>query len=459
MDRTPTNPSGIDSTALRQRMDRLLAGPRETEKPFVISGTTYGALYNMAAHIRAGCAGESWVYLCAGDRGVVAAALLAALTGGPALILPYTFDLNVLAALHRRTGFRCVVSDESGPVPAGVRRFIPAPAGAAWPPADPVSPRPLDDAWLQLFTGGSTGTPQIWTKTVRNLLAETLSIVSHYRVTPEDRLAATVVPNHIYGLLYAVLTPLLASAAVAPGTPSFPSEIETTVRRSEATILVSVPAHYRAMNGHPFNAPSLRLAFSSAGLLAAEDAAAFNTRSGVPVVEVYGSTETGGIAERVRARGDSDFTPFDPVAVRIAHDRLMVRSDYLSPELPLQSDGYFETGDRAKANAGNRFELLGRADGIVKVAGQRVDLAAVAQALKRHPGVRDAVAISTPVPGGRENRIVAVVEADTAGVTLDDTVLETLAPYARPRSIKVLAKIPMTPAGKVDRKSIEQLFQ
>ncbi|MBI5896654.1 MAG: acyl-CoA synthetase, partial [Desulfobacterales bacterium] len=195
------------------------------------------------------------------------------------------------------------------------------------------------------------------------------------------------------------------------------------------------------------------------GMLAEADAAAFSTQTGVRVAEIYGSTETGGIASRVRAQGESDFKPYGAIGVRIAGERLRVRSDYLSPELERGGDGFYAMGDRVQATADGRFGLLGRADGIVKVGGRRVDLEAVRQTLKKHPGVRDAVAISLPAGGGRENRIVAVIEADGAAVDLSAEALSCLAPYARPRGIKVLSRIPMTAAGKYDRKTIAALFR
>jgi acyl-coenzyme A synthetase/AMP-(fatty) acid ligase len=245
---------------------------------------------------------------------------------------------------------------------------------------------------------------------------------------------------------------------VAAPTPSFPVEIEEVVNQSRATVLISVPAHYRALNGHPFAPRRLRLAFSSAGMLAAEDAGAFSGQTGVGIAEIYGSTETGGIAARVRANGETDFKPYDTVDVRIEGERFKVRSDYLSPGLADPGDGYFTMGDRVVPTEGGRFALLGRVDGVVKVGGQRVDLEAVCQTIKAYPGVRDALVLSLPVGRGRENQIVAVVEGNLDAAALNRSLLDDLEPYARPRSIKVVAKMPLTAAGKYDRHAIEKLW-
>jgi acyl-coenzyme A synthetase/AMP-(fatty) acid ligase len=445
---------------LKTCVARILAGPRAPERTFVLPETSYADLYAMAASIRAFFrekVAEPFVCLCAEDKTVVTAALIASLAGGPTLVIPYGFSVNVLSDLKRVIGYRHVIVDAVRELPQGVIAFRPTANDGDWTSAAQQVAKEPEAEWLRLFTGGSTGAPKMWTKTVRNLLSESLSIIEHYEIGTGDRLLATVSPSHIYGLLYAIVVPLLASAAVAPETPSFPGEIEHAIRENDATLLISVPAHYRALNGHAFAPGSLRLAFSSAGMLAAEDAIAFSGQTGVPIAEIYGSTETGGIAARVRAAGETDFKPYPAIGMRIENEQLRVRSDYLSPELPLQ-DGCFLVGDRVAAMPGGRFQLLGRSDGIIKVGGRRVDLEVVRQALKKLPRVRDAVTMSLPVDNSRENQIVAVVEGHTESVDLNRMLIDVLEPYARPRSIKVVEKIPMTAAGKIDRKAIEGYF-
>lgn len=454
-------PGKYSEQEIDAHLGQLLAGPRWPQREFIIGRITYETLYAMGAYLRSslGSGADGLpVCLCTHDKAVMAAALLCSLAGGPALVIPCAFTPAVLDDLHALTGFHTLVSDSPMQGPAGTRCIQPAGDAKHWSSPEPLAARKGGSEWVRLFTGGSTGAPRMWTKTVRNLLAESLSIVANYTVTPDDRLVATVCPNHIYGLLYTVLTPLVASAAVAPQTPSFPAEIEATVRENDPSILISVPAHYHALNGHPFTPGSLRLGFSSGGKLAAEDAAAFTAQTGVGVSEIYGSTETGGIAQRVRADGQSDFQPYPCIDTKIDAGRLLVRSDYLSPGLPLDKDGYFTVGDRVRAGAGNRFELLGREDGIVKVSGRRVDLEAVREILKLQPGITDALAISLPVGRGRENLVVAVVEGSPETVDLDSLRLDDLETCARPRCIKLVEKIPVTSAGKYDRKTIEALF-
>ena len=380
------------------------------------------------------------------------------MAGGFSLVLPYAVNPQVLAELEHMIGFRQAVTEKPEDLPQGIQPLTSDATAHPWPSQDAAMTVEPDAQWVHLFTGGSTGTPRIWSKTIRNLMAETFYLQHKYCFSPEDRVVATVGTYHIYGLLYSLLVPLAASCAVAVDNPSFPAEIETVVRQSAATVLISVPAHYRVLNGFAWSPGSLRLAFSSAGMLAEEDNEAFTRQTGVPVVEIYGSTETGGIAARNRAAGEEDFAPFETVDLKIEAEAILVRSDHLAPDLTDGGKTYFRMADRAIETANSRFVLLGRSDGIVKVGGKRVDLEAVRQILKRHPRVAEALAVALPVDGARENQIVAVVEGSPDTAELDALLQDALEPYARPRCIKIVEKIPVTAAGKYDRKTIEALF-
>ncbi|MBT8342744.1 MAG: acyl--CoA ligase [Desulfatitalea sp.] len=449
-----------NDATLTQCVTKLLAGPCFPQYEFVRSGATFAHLHTMSAELQTSfrhVPRDRPVCLCANDKATVAAALLASLAGGPTLVVPYAFSKQALSELHALTGYPLAVTDASRPVPEGVQSIMPE-GGHVSRAIGKSTPKSLDEDWVHLFTGGSTGKPKLWTKSVRNLISETLSIVSTFAITEQDHLVATVDSNHIYGLLYAVLTPLLASAKVTATTPSFPNEIIRAVNDADASILISVPAHYRALNGLTMHAPNLRLALSSAGMLAEVDANAFETQTGVGVTEIYGSTETGGIASRMRARGESDFKPLKSVQVRVADEHLQVKSDYLSPGLSLEDNGFFQMGDRVAPTQGGRFMLLGRADGVIKVGGRRVDLEAVREAIIAYPGIRDALVIALPVGAGRENQIAAIIEGEVSMDGLNRYFAKHLEAHARPRRIKTVQSMPVTSAGKYDRKAIVRLF-
>ncbi len=442
-----------------ERLAAMIAGPPEPRRSFVRGGASLAEVYAMAAWLRAYYrgpgAGEAAVCLVAEDRAVIAAAILAALAGGPTLLLPFSRSAASLEAIRRRTGFVSVIGDGIDALPRGVQVVRPEPDGAVVVPMVPVSP---DRVILHLSTGGTTGAPRIWKKTAANVLLESWWLADFFRVTEGDCIVATVSPYHIYGLLYTVLLPLVSPAAVAPETPSYPGDIVEAIQRHRATILVSVPAHYAALQGKPVNAGSLRLAISSAGMLAEPSNHDFTERNQVDLFEIYGSTETGGIARRNRFRGETMFTFFPMIERRCSQNRLAVRSPFLSPDLPADAEGFFATGDAVQFSGEDMFLLQGRIDHIAKVGGKRVDLEAVRMILKRQPGVVDAVVLAVPAAGGRENRIVALVQGTCGAEQLRAAVAQEAEPYALPRTIKVVAAIPLTATGKVDREAIGALL-
>jgi acyl-coenzyme A synthetase/AMP-(fatty) acid ligase len=445
-----------------QDIQALLAGPKFPDREFIRSGATFGEVYAMAAGFRAAFSGPAYegaaICLAVDDRAVMAAVLLAALAGGPTLLLPYAFSAQALARMQQLTGFTTAIADADRALPPGIAIIRP-PAGtpAERAPCLEISPQA---ELLRIFTGGSTGTPQIWSKTGGNLFGEGLSLARHFAVTEKDCLVATVPPYHIYGLLFSVILPLVSGASVVMATPSFPGEIGEVIQEQGATLLAGIPPHYRALRGKKIAASSLRLAFSSAGMLDAEDNETFSHLNNVGIVEVYGSTETGGIATRNRHLGETAFTAFPDVSWQIKEERLCVRSPFLSPELPAADDGFFTTGDRVERSGTSQFILKGRVDGVTKVGGKRVDMEEVRAVIKKVPEVSDCVVMALPDSGGREHRIVALVQgAEVDMKLLRQTLADSLEFYALPRVLKTINRIPLQENGKYDRDAIIQFLE
>ncbi|MBI9083747.1 MAG: acyl--CoA ligase [Desulfobacterales bacterium] len=441
-------------------MAHVVEGPQFPDNWFVHGKQTFAQTYAMAADIRRFLAGAvpsgAAVCLCAENKGIVAAALLATLDGRTPLVIPHSNASHSLQELHCLTGYAAAITDTDRQLPPEVAVFSPTPGKEVDGGWAPVTAAPTME-WLRLYTGGSTGTPQVWSKTVANIFMEATYLCRVYDIGPHDRIVATVTPNHIYGLLYSVMLPLIGSAAVIAGVPTFPQEIVSAVNENQATVLASVPIHYRILNGQSPFGKSLRLAFSSAGALAPKDGDAFYRQTATPVTEIYGSTETGGIAARCRAGEDRCFMPFDPIDWKIKEDRLCIRSAFISAQLPIDHEGFFTTPDHVGAS-GRGFVLKGRSDNVVKVGGKRVDMERIRESLVGLSGIRDAFVMSAPLTGGRENELIAVVEGDMDEGRLRGEMTRILEPCEMPRRILTVRRIPTTVAGKYDRKAVAGLF-
>ncbi|MCS3902363.1 acyl-CoA synthetase (AMP-forming)/AMP-acid ligase II [Methylohalomonas lacus] len=242
---------------------------------------------------------------------------------------------------------------------------------------------------IVFYTSGSSGTPKAITRTRQQLETEVGLLESLWG----DSIAAAacfhglVSQQHIYGLLFRVFWPVMTGRPFAARQAHYWEELLAVMRSGD--VLVASPAHLQRL---PAQASTIRPAqvFCSGGPLPAADANKVQHYFGCPPCEVYGSTETGGIAWRRQATG-SVWTPLPGVAV--ANDdeqRLQVTATHM--HLPDDQTGTWLTTDDRVRMAPDRqtFELLGRADRIVKIEGKRVSLEQVEQRLAASPLVEQA---------------------------------------------------------------------
>lgn len=442
---------------INTRLRSLLTDIKDSDVPFATEGSTYGDVCRTATTIRhrAGDRPES-LLLWTDRKDLVCAGVVAALTSRITLVLPHSLSDTALADIREAIPVTGAITDRPDTLPDTVPAVPLVSEGSAALDL-PAEFRP-DEVFLRFFTGGSTGKPRIWSKTPRNLFREAFHLRDTFDVSHRDRILATVPPYHIYGFLFSVLMPFVAGAETVGEVATFPEEIRRGMARHRPTVLVSVPPHYRILGGD-LPADTLRIAFSSAGKLAPEDADTFHRATGIRLAEIYGSTETGGIGHRCRADGETAYRFFSIVDWRIEDDRLLVKSDYIAPDIPRTADGWFLTGDRVAQVGADRFALAGRRDNIVKVGGKRVDLDRITEKIREVPGVIDAVVLSAPSNSGREADVCALVQGAVTAEAIRRALQQCLEPYELPRRLEVVEKIPTAATGKIDRESIERMFQ
>jgi acyl-coenzyme A synthetase/AMP-(fatty) acid ligase/3-hydroxymyristoyl/3-hydroxydecanoyl-(acyl carrier protein) dehydratase len=279
---------------------------------------------------------------------------------------------------------------------------------------------PESDA-LVVFTSGSTGTAQAIPKKLRQLASEVATLETLFGARTRDAdVIATVSHQHIYGLLFKVLWPLNTGRVIHAASIAYPEALASALA-ARRCLLVASPAHLKRLPAHvDWQGARDRLAavFSSGGPLPADTAQACGAMLGSVPIEVFGSSETGGIAWRQRAAlpavGDDAWTPFPTVAWRLAGGTLEVRS----PHLP--GDAWLALADRAQEAGGNRFRLLGRSDRIAKIEEKRISLDAMEAALLATGLATEArVALCEPAAGQRQVLAAFVVPTAAGRALLD----------------------------------------
>jgi len=115
----------------------------------------------------------------------------------------------------------------------------------------------------------------------------------------------------------------------------------------------------------------------------------------------------------------------------------------------------YRTGDLGRQRPDGRFDFLGRIDHQVKIRGYRVEPGEIEAALAEHPGLAAVAVVPEETAGGK--RLVACFVARGAAPTpgaLRSFLLARLPPWLVPARWVALARLPLTPSGKVDRNAL-----
>jgi O-succinylbenzoic acid--CoA ligase len=292
---------------------------------------------------------------------------------------------------------------------------------------------------LVLATSGTTGVPKGVVLTRGAVEASAWATSSRLAVdSARHRWLACLPLNHVGGL--SVVTRGLITGTRLTVLPGF--DRDQVLARSGAEVLVSLVATaLRRVAAEHFHTVVLGGARAPAGLPP-------------NVVTTYGLTETGsGVVY--------DGRPLDGVEVDIdgtSEIRLrgpMLLRAYRDGSVPLTEGGWFATGDSGWLDAGGRLQVEGRLAELIITGGENVWPGPVEAVLETHPGVAEAAVAGWPDEEWGQRVVAWVVPADP-GVppTLPDLrvrVAEQLAPYAAPRQLVLLARLPRTAIGKVRR--------
>lgn len=393
--------------------------------------------------------------LCIDDSFDFACALFALFACGKTPVIPASTTPGYLADLA--DAYDGVLTD------ADVRRAAAAPTALS-PAALTIDP----NAPLTLYTSGSSGKPKPIHKTLAQFNAEVHTLEREWGgLVGDATMLASVPHHHIYGLLFRVMWPLAAGRPFDRAMCVEPQQIQSRIDRYGATVVVSTPAQLSRWPALPelaALAPAPRAFFSSGGPLAAEAAAAYASAFGSAPIEIYGSTETGGIAWR-RQNETSAWRPVDGVQVRRGDDgALNVRSAHLG------HDDWHVTDDAIALDGDGRFHLRGRLDRVIKLAGKRVSLPEMEARLALHPYVAQAAVV--PLAGASRERVGAVAALTDAGntalrtegrVALAKTLRRHLAAYfdvvVLPRRWRFRATLPFDARGKLPVAAVARAFE
>ena len=338
------------------------------------------------------------------------------------------------------------------------RCLVNAPAATQWSMSDDV-PNWVPD-WssqiIRLYTSGSTGAPTPQTRTLGQLARGALVLGDRLDAEVQAGLASiknivcSVPPQHMFGLETSVMLSLVHGIAVVDRRPLLPADVKAAFEDVGAdSVWITTPLHLRALVSSGEELPNCCVVVASTMALDAAVAAQSETLTQAPVLEIYGSTETGVVAMRRTAR-DTGWRPVHDVRIDSNESGTQVwGAHFASPQ---------RLNDQIETDEEGNFKLLGRHGDLIKIAGRRASLAGLNLMLCSLPGLTDGV-FYLPKTQAQTDRLVLI----HTGPSLDPVATESwlrqrMDPVFLPRAIICVRSLERTDTGKLSSVVLDRIY-
>jgi len=315
----------------------------------------------------------------------------------------------------------------------------------------PVPGVPEKQVAAIVFTSGSTGESvpyrKTWGSLVRVALAE-IEILG-LRSRRGMALAGTVPPQHVFGLEATVLTVMQGGLVLHARRAFYPADIRgdlASLPRPRG--LVISPVHLRVLLAESDDLPPVDFLLCATAPLSPQLAAQAEARFGAPLYEIYGCTESGGIASR-RTAETGEWRAMKDVTLRADSKGTWVRGGHVEIEVLL--------ADVIELRGHGRFLLHGRTADLVNIAGKRTSLAHLNYHLNSIEGVRDGTFVVPEQEGETVTRLTAyVVAPGLSGEDLMNALRQRIDAAFLPRPLHFVDALPRNEVGKLPRQSLAE---
>ncbi|MCX5886348.1 MAG: class I adenylate-forming enzyme family protein [Proteobacteria bacterium] len=339
--------------------------------------------------------------------------------------------------------------------------------------------QPQNDVLCQ-YSSGSTGRPKRIIRTHLNLVSEADNFTSTVHITSNDRILCVVPLFHAHGFGNCMLASIYTGATLVMLGDFSRRRVLKTIQDECITVFPGVPFMFSILADtslrEAITLSSLRLCFTAGASLPRETFQKFFEKYGVPIRQLYGTTETGSVSinleKNISDTADSVGVPMGNIEVEIFGERGEILSPNEIGEIGIKSsamikcysglegsstesfrNGYFFPSDLGKKDTAGNIYIVGRKSLFINTGGNKVDPSEIEILLKTHPKVKEVVVVGVESYYG-EGVIKAVI------VTLSDCnereIVEfckgKIADFKIPRIVEFREEIPKSPLGKVLRK-------
>jgi acyl-coenzyme A synthetase/AMP-(fatty) acid ligase len=340
-----------------------------------------------------------------------------------------------------------------------------------------------DDVVYLNYTSGSTGHPKGAITTHSNIYWNTLASVDTLRLTSDDvhlcMFSPFVHPHEIFA------RPLYLGGTIVFLDKIYPKSLANTISVYGVTCLMGLAPMYEilleSLEHKRYDLSSLKIPESGGMYTRTELIERFRKKLGVPIIPVWGSTETTGIA--IANRPDEQILPGSigkpctsyKVKIVDENDRILppgeigemifkgpaVVQGYYQDTINTQScfkDGWYYSGDLGRGDKENNFYFIERKSGMMKVAGLKVYPLEIELALMGHPKIKEVAVIS--VKDKIRGEIPKAIIVTKNGVDLPEKEIISfcrgrLPNYKMPRIVELRKALPKIGSGKINKKELQ----
>jgi hypothetical protein len=381
--------------------------------------------------------GSQVLFVVRHDHYALACALAACAVRGHALALPPEIGRESITALADDPRTAVIAHDTPSSIGVRVDQVL---AEAA--PVTALTRSALAEAALvaRLFFRGGDARLEEVERVPDAWLLEAAALAHHAGLCPGQRVATTLAPGQPFAIVLGILGPLLTGGVLLRDVLGADSHRER-LRALSPDVVVSVPAHLRALSGAELEA---RTYVSGLAPLASEVAAPIRARAAL--VDVLYDDARGALALRAH---EGPFSPLPELCATVAGGRLALSGPWLQGRDVLEV-----VGDAAA------FVPLGAAQDTLPLPdGRTVDAPSLADALLHIAGVHDAALAVAPEAEGRPRRLVAAVVAERTTLPAVEAVLRSAMAGGPAVELLRVAHVKRDSSARIPRADVLRLFR
>jgi fatty-acyl-CoA synthase len=357
-------------------------------------------------------------------------------------------------------------------------RALGVPSGDWRDKGEPQATGRDEDDLLIVYTSGTTGMPRGAVLQQRALLWNGYNAIHAHDLRQDDHILTALPLFHVGGLNNQTLPALLAGARVTLHARFEPATWLRDVAALRPTLSLLVPATMAAVIGHPdwasTDLSSLRMLNTGSMIVPGSLIEAFHAR-GIPVGQIYGSTETAPIAtvllrEDAQRKLGSAGKPAMHCEVKLVEGEIWVRgpnvmrgywNDPAATAAALTKEGWFKTGDLARVDDEGYYWIVGRSKDVILSGGENVYPAELESVLADCPQIAESAVLG--IEDAKWGEAACAVVVRKPGAKLDEAAVlalfeDRLARFKHPRRVVFVDQLPRNALGKVQKGELRKLL-